>query len=212
MKYTLTRGLTELKVLKARYEKELKNLNIVAVKHGTKLRNPNGFYTPEDFANRAKAAVQSVEALERRIIEIKTKIDAANSVTMVQIGSKNITIQQALVEKSLIGLKEQRLRIYKHQLSQARMDYENALAENRNRVVKLVSDSISSDKTSKESSSAVEAEANKSVEALYKVELVDSSSLSDRIEILEKEIDDFKSNVDFALSEINATTFIELED
>lgn len=203
MKYTITKSLSLLKTLKARYEKELRNLECVAVKHGNKLRRPYSSYSPEDFRNQSKAQIQSIEDLEKRILEIKTKIDSANATTKVKIGDSEMTIQEALVRKSLLPLKKDRLNRYKSQLQNARDEFDAAVEENKKRVEKIVQDKA--DKT-------VEEEVVKTVDLAYPIELIDASGLSDRIKSLESEIEDFESNVDFALSEINSTTFIEVDD
>ena len=58
----------------------------------------------------------------------------------------------------------------------------------------------------------VEKKVLESMEKLYEVNFVDPISLSDKIQALEKEIQDFNTNVDFALSESNSTTFIDVDD
>ena len=204
MEYTITKGLSVLKTLKARYEKELAGLECIAVKHGNKLRRPYSSYQPDDFAKSSLSQIQSIEALESRIIEIKKKIDAVNSTTKVKIGSREMTIQEALIEKSLLGLKKMRLQEYKRQLVAARNEYDQALEENKKRVEKVVQDS--------KADKVAEGEILKSIELAYPVEMVDASGLSERIKTLENEIEDFESNVDFALSEINSITKIEVSD
>lgn len=203
MEYTITKSLSLLKTLKARYDKEIGNLECIAVKHGTKLRRPYSSYKPEDFKKNSLSQIQSVEALEKRIIEIKTKIDQANATTKVKIGGREMTIQEALVEKSFIGLKKMRLQEYKRQLMFAREEFDQAIEENKRRVEKIVQD---------KADKAAEEEVVKSVELAYPVELIDASSLSERIKLLENEIEEFESNVDYALSEVNSITHIEVSD
>jgi len=203
MEYTITKSLSLLKTLKARYDKEVRNLECIAVKHGTKLRRPYSSYKPEDFMKSSMSQIQSIEDLEKRIIEIKTKIDQANATTKVKIGSREMTIQQALVEKSFIGLKKMRLQEYKRQLMAAREEFDQAVEENKKRVEKIVQD---------KADKAAEEEVVKSVELAYPVEMIDASSLSERIKSLESEIEEFESNVDYALSEVNSITHIEVSD
>jgi uncharacterized small protein (DUF1192 family) len=203
MEYTITKSLSLLKTLKARYDKEVRNLECIAVKHGTKLRRPYSSYKPEDFMKTSVAQIQSIEDLEKRIIEIKTKIDQANATTKVKIGSREMTIQEALVEKSFIGLKKMRLQEYKRQLMAAREEFDQAVEENKKRVEKIVQD---------KADKAAEEEVVKSVELAYPVEMIDASSLSERIKSLESEIEEFESNVDYALSEVNSITHIEVSD
>lgn len=207
MEYTITRGLSELKTLKARYQKELREMNIIAVKHGSRLRKPYTSFSVEDFKKNAAAKVQSVEAIAKRIVEIKTQIDKANATTIVKIGSREMTISEALVEKSFIGLKKDLLNKYKMELREAREEFDCATEENKRRVEKIVSD-----KSAKEKDDTNEKEVTEMIDKTYPIELIDPSKLEDKIQKLEREIEEFESNVDFALSEINSTTKIVVSD
>lgn len=207
MEYTITRGLSELKTLKARYQKELREMNIIAVKHGSRLRRPYTSFSVEDFKKNAAAKVQSVEAIAKRIVEIKTQIDKANATTTVKIGSREMTISEALVEKSFIELKKDLLNKYKMGLREAREEFDCATEENKRRVEKIVSD-----KSAKEKDDTNEKEVTEMIDKTYPIELIDPSKLEDKIQKLEREIEEFESNVDFALSEINSTTKIVVSD
>lgn len=211
MKYTITRALSELKTLKDRYVKELSKLNLVAVKHGSKLRAPNSSYKEEDFCDQAKAMYQSICDLERRIQEMKNKIDISNFTTKITIGEKEMTVQEAInLKNHIIGLKEDRLMYLKSLSTQAHNSFDRALDENKAKVERMTSDKNSSSSTVK--SGEIEEDAVKYVEKLYAVELVDPLKIDDEIKSLEKEITDFKTNIDYVLSESNSVTFIEIPD
>ena len=134
MKYTITRALSELKTLKARYSSEVRKLNLIAVKHGSKLRSPNNSMKPEDFADKAKEQWQKVTALENRIYQIKVKVEKSNAVTMVKIGDKEMTVEEALIMKNNIIFKEERLNFMKSLQTKAQREYDNAEEENRRRI------------------------------------------------------------------------------
>lgn len=213
MKMTITRALSELKVLRSRYTNSLLELKPIAVKHGSKLRAPYSSYKADDFEAQALRSLQSTEALQARLLEIKTKIDISNSKTIIEICGRKMTIQEALVMKSMIDLKEQLLENLKSYQYNARREYEKALDENQKRVDKMVSETTASMGNSPAKPDPdTEKKALESVESLYKVEFVDPGKLGDRIENLKKEIEDFKSNIDYALSESNSTTFIDIAD
>lgn len=205
---TITRALCELKLLKERHLKALQtNFDVIAVKHGNRLRSPYTSYKPEDFEKGIDPILQSVEQLEKMIFEIKTKIDESNSKTLVKIGSKEMTVKEAITMKDQISLKEMRLNVMKRKLENARETYDNCLNENQKNIERQLSD-LSSKSTGK-----VDSEAEKSiyntVNALYEVKLIDHG-LSDKIKKLEEEIEDFRNNVDFALSESNSITKIQI--
>lgn len=209
MKYTITRALSELKTLKARYSSEVRKLNLIAVKHGSKLRSPNNSMKPEDFADKAKEQWQKVTALEDRIHQIKVKVEKSNAVTMVKIGDKEMTVEEALIMKNNIIFKEERLNFMKSLQTKAQREYDNAEEENRRRIDEQVKNMTTAG-ASKDPE--VEKKVLESMEKLYEVTFVDPISLSDKIQALEKEIQDFNTNVDFALSESNSTTFIDVDD
>ena len=204
MEYSITRALSELKVLEKKFYGGIDDLHLVAVKHGLILRRPYSSIKQEDFEKKAKAGDQSVRAIEERIALIKKKIADVNSKTKVRIGSREMTIQEALIEKStIIPLKEARLARYKKLLADARNQFDAAGMENEEKIQRNIQD---------RKDVITEKQAREEIESTRKVEMVDPLNLAAKIKELEDEITDFKGNVDFALSEKNSTTFIEIAD
>jgi hypothetical protein len=204
MEYSITRALSELKVLEKRFYSGIDDLHLVAVKHGLILRRPYSSIKSDDFKKKAEAGDQSVRAIEERIALIKKKIAEVNSKTIVTIGSREMTIQEALIEKStIIPLKEARLAKYKKLLTDARNQFDAAGMENEEKIQRNIQD---------RKDVITEMQAREEIESTRKVEMVDPLNLADKIKELEDEITDFKGNVDFALSEKNSTTYIQIED
>ena len=204
MEYSITRALAELKVLEKRFYSGIDDLHLVAVKHGLILRRPYSSIKLDDFKTKAEAGDQSVRAIEERIALIKKKIAEVNSKTMVKIGSREMTIQDALIEKStIIPLKEARLAKYKRLLTDARNQFDAAGMENEEKIQRNIQD---------RKDVITEMQAREEIESTRKVEMVDPLNLAEKIKELEDEITDFKGNVDFALSEKNSTTYIQIED
>lgn len=208
---SITRALSELNTLNSRYEKSLKALNLVAVKQGSKLRSPNSSYKEEDFIENAKAGLQSTIALYDRIIMLKTAIDKSNSVTTIKIGKKEMTIQEALVYKKYIELKNDQLKTLQKLAKAARLDYENAEQENQNTIEKMISANIGKDNTDSQKTSARK-EAEDYIEKTKSVSLVDPCEIDKLIKVLDEEITEFETNIDYALSESNSTTTITIPD
>ena len=202
MKYSLTRALAEIKLLQKRFYSEVSDLNLVAVKHGIILRKPYSSQKPEDFTKKAVSDNQSVCDLEKRITMIKKKIAEANSTVKVTIGKREMTIQDALIEKAMLPLKQTRLDQYKRLLRSAREQFELAQSENDTRIRERVRDA---------KDAITEQQAKEEIEISRAVSMVDPLELSKVIEALEAEIMEFESNVDFALSEANSTNFIEID-
>lgn len=208
MKYTITRALAEQTMLKDKHQKEVMNLNLIAVKQGAKIRKPNSSYDEKSFIDQAKQTYQSVLDIERRILEIKNKIDMSNFTTKIKIGETEMTVQEALNMKRLIDLKKTRLMYLKNMKQKAQSDFDAGIEENRRRIEKMSQDQMSGGAVK---AGDAEKEIVESVEKIYKIEFIDPVSLTEEIENLEKEITEFDNNIDYVLSESNSTTYIEVE-
>ena len=208
MKYTITRALAEQTMLKDKHQKEVMKLNLIAVKQGAKIRKPNSSYDEKSFMDQAKQTYQSVLDIERRILEIKNKIDMSNFTTKIKIGETEMTVQEALNMKRLIDLKKTRLMYLKNMKQKAQSDFDAGIEENRRRIEKMSQDQMSGGAVK---AGDAEKEIVESVEKIYKIEFIDPVSLTEEIENLEKEITEFDNNIDYVLSESNSTTYIEVE-
>ena len=209
MQISITRALSELKVLQKRFEKEVSQLEAISVQHGMTLIK-NSSVKPEDFEKNAKAQLQSIEALQKRILEIKTKIQQSNAVTVVKIGSQEMTVLEAIIKKSLIENQKTLLARLKRQMITANDSFEQAVSVNEGKVVKQLEDATKN--TTVKLDPEMEKQIKATVETLYPVKMIDPCKISEKIKALEEEIEDFENNVDFALSESNALTLIEVGD
>jgi tetrahydromethanopterin S-methyltransferase subunit G len=209
LKISITRALSELKVLQKRFEKEVRNLSVISIRHGQILMD-NSSIRPEDFREAAKSQLQRIEDLQKRIFEIKTKIQQSNAITVVKIGSREMTVLEALVKKSVLENQKDLLAKLKSSLVTSNHLHEKAISTNEARVSKQLEDATKN--TSVKLDPEIEKEIKKSVESLYPIEVIDPCKISDKIKELEEEIEDFENNVDFALSESNALTQIEVGD
>ena len=209
MQISITRALSELKVLQKRFDKEVSQLDVISVQHGLTLMR-NSSVKPEDFSEKAKAQLQSVEALQRRIHLIKTKIQQSNAITVVKIGTQEMTVLEAIIKKSLIENQKDLLARLKKQLILANDNFEAATMSNENKIAKQLEDATKNSTVKLDLE--VEKQIKASVESLYPIKMIDPCKLSDKIKALEDEIEEFEANVDFALSESNALTQIEVGD
>ena len=209
MQISITRALSELKVLQKRFDKEVSQLDVISVQHGLTLMK-NSSVKPEDFSEKAKAQLQSVEDLQKRIHLIKTKIQQSNAITMVKIGTQEMTVLEAIIKKSLIENQKSLLARLKKQLILANDNFENATMSNENKIAKQLEDATKNSTVKLDPE--VEKQIKASVESLYPIKMIDPCKLSDKIKVLENEIEEFEANVDFALSESNALTQIEVGD
>ena len=106
-----------------------------------------------------------------------------------------------------LELKKDRLSELKRQMMKARTTYDDALDENKRRIEKMVSEQTAAGSKDAE----LEKKAVDSIEAIYKVDFVDPIELQKKIDELEEDITSFENEVNYALSESNSTTYIEVE-
>ena len=212
---TITQALSTLKVLEKRLKAKLgvsdngrrtlnANLKLVAVSRGSHLRDPYTSYKEEDFIATAKASMQSIEDLDERIITIKNAIAASNAVTMVKIAGKEMTVQEAIIRKQYSELRKQKIEAYKAELKRAREEFQEVVDENRSYAERLANGESSDSKKFKD--------AEEFVSNTYAASLIDPCDLQNKIERMEQDFEDFVANIDFVLSESNATTKIIIPD
>ena len=211
MKITITRALAEIKTLMSRYEKAVRELDLIAVKQGTKLRGENSHYKEEDFKEKALSLNNRAISLYVRLMNIKTAIDKSNSITTITLGNEEMTVQEALVRKKYISLREDYLEKLKRLSVIARKDYSEAEKENQNSIDKLISGTISKDMPDNQKEAARK-DAEAYVEKTKALSMVDPCEVSNLIEKTDEEITQFKTNIDYVLSESNSTTYIEIPD
>lgn len=205
---SVTRGLRELKLLDQRITSSIQALPVADVKQEkfkekALLSNLN----ITQFENNAKAKLQSVEDLMKRKNDIKTAIVLSNAKTRVKVGTKEMTVAEAIEQKSSIDQKKALLSKLRAEFNRVHNQVEAQRAKVERDIEKLVEMNIGKDrKTDSE-------DFQKIAEPMLKAnlyELIDPLKVKDRIETLEKEIEDFESNIDIALSEVNSKTEIQL--
>ena len=206
MKITITRALAKLTSLKKEVKKDILTYTPTAVQHGKILRSPHSAITREVFEDKAKSGFQSLQDKLSLIEKLNKAILISNATTEIEIAGVVMTVEQALlVKRQVIPLKEDMLSRYKSVWTETRRSYEAALSENEAKVERMIRDAGDND----QKKSRIDAETY--VNQSKAVDIVDPLKLPDVIESLEKEINDFNLNVDYALSESNSTTFIEID-
>lgn len=204
-KITIARGLSEIKLLDSRITKEINNAQFVSNVTGKKtLTNHN--LTKDDFSKSSKASKQSIEDLIARRKLIKQKIVLANATTKVKIGKDEYFIAEAIERKSSISHDIAYLNKLKQNLQQVETDLNNRNNNMENKLDSLLSDKMSSDKSKSEEV----IEFQKSYRELNETKIYDVLGVKELIKKLELDIDEFQSEVDFALSHINSITEIEI--
>lgn len=205
-KMTIHKALVELKILDSRIMNEILKSNFCGVKKNVE-RVVNGVPV-EKFNADVKAKYDKIGDLIKRREAIKRAVSNSNAITKVTVGGKEYTVAEA-IEMNQHGLnyKTTLLNRLNEQYNHA---VDSAAEENmelQNKTDKYVSDlyGAKEQKNSTEASKAAE-EYRKN----YECRIVDPINISDEIQKLHDEIDNFKSDVDSALSVSNAVTEIEI--
>lgn len=221
---SLTRILSELKTLDKRIqEKAAGGLMFIACKRGTGdnaqllVAASNGGKNVVAVATPTPAAVevsiqsdyQALVSLIARQVKLKAALIAANAVTSVTIGNQPMTIAEAIERKRFIATRKQILQSMKEQhvgLSSF-IDRENVALNVR--IDQAIAQAKSTDGNLPQAEQDIVANSMRNRQIISPV---DPLNLADVIRKLESEISEFETNVDFALSEVNATTKVAVPD
>lgn len=204
-KMTIHRGLSELKLIGSKIEKQIQDLIPSGIMQKDKL--VNGTVKPEDFEKQAKEKFQSITDLIDRRNRIKSAIVRANGETSVTIGSETMKIADAINLKAVIGYKKELVTMLRKRHSANKGNLEKNNAQIDTNALKLAEVALGKQgiKIGDDDAQRVIApylEANKFT-------MIDPLGVDKTADEIEKKVMEFESEVDAALSEINAVTFIE---
>lgn len=198
---SITRALSELKTLDDRIQR-LTESKWVAMAINKKVSN---LMSSENFTSVVKATKQQLTDLMERRNKIKCAIVQSNAVTKVTVGSTEYTVAEAIERKNTVQQEEALVNVLRNQLFKT-----NAEVEKHNMVASNQLNTLLGQMVSKEATVAQE-----SIDALSTsfreqnfATLVDPLDIEKLINDMQDSISEFKMNVDFSLSEINAVTKI----
>ncbi len=205
VKMTIHRALAELKLIDAKINKQTQEIAPVAIRQKGKLIN--GHIEENVFNASAISKYDSVTALIGRKGAIKSAIVKSNGSTYVTIGGKSMTVADAINEKSAIVFKKNLAENLK-----AKLKTVVAGLNTQNEVVTANAEKIVIAAYGKESVNNKVAEVTTFLADYHDKNdfvLADPLKLQEKIDVLEKEVEDFAAEVDACLSESNAITIIE---
>ncbi|MEC1493793.1 MULTISPECIES: hypothetical protein [Bacillus] len=206
MELTITRALSELKMLDKRIKRAVNEATFGGLMIGKKL--PNGFRTTEDLKSRAKADYQSIEALIKRRNAIKSAIVVSNATTKIEVAGVKMTVAEAIERKTSISYDIQLLDKLKEVYADLVGEAENVNQKVTERLDKHLETLFGKDGKVK---AAENQEIVKSFLAENEAKIIDPLNLKEKIDCLSKKIEDFEMEVDFALSESNTLTKITID-
>lgn len=210
MEISISKGLIELKLLDSRINNAINDAKfIVAYKKSAKKVNVSD--TPEEFANKAKSSMQSINDLIERRKQIKALIVDSNAKTMVTVAGKTMSVASAIERKESIKYEEMLLasmeRQYSREMSIAISQNENVSSQLDN----LLNNTFGRENRTKITSEEIEAISNP-YKAQNEFDVLDVLKIANKIKELKDDILNFKSEVDNVLTESNVLTKITITD
>lgn len=205
-KMTIHRALSELKLIDSKIKKQTDSLVPCGIYQKDKL--VSGHLKQEDLQKLVPASYQSILDLIKRKTDIKSAIVQANGVTKLNVAGKEMTIADAINYKSVLIFKKDLINSLKRKSALCISDMNNNNDVVNQNVQKLLEFTFGKENV-KADSKDLDAVRKPYVEA-NEFHLFDPLNFQEKIDSLEKEVEEFEMEVDASLSEINSTTFIEI--
>lgn len=200
---SVTRALAEVKSLNDRIERATRQA-FVATTIGGKI--PGG-QTKEQTEVAVKANLQSVDDLVARRKALKAAIVKSNSTATVEINGVTMTVAEAIERKGSIQLEINLANALRTQFAQARAKVEQGNVQVQARLDQMILAAVGKDrKATQEEIDGISAP----FKAGNEYALLDPNGIEAQLQRRDDEIAAFVLNVDYALSEANARTTIDV--
>ncbi|MED1125240.1 hypothetical protein [Bacillus atrophaeus] len=202
-KMTVHRALTELKTLDARINSAIDDgIYITANKRSN--QKIDGL-SVDDHKKAIQGSYDKVIGLIERRNKIKAAIVESNAKTIVTVAGNDMTVAAAIERKTSIGYED----FFLNKLKAAYVQATGKVNRENESLPHKLETYLHSVIGSKEQAKQEEVEFHtKTFTERNEYELIDPMGLKERINKLEEETYEFKAEVDAALSESNAVTFI----
>lgn len=202
---TLTRVLVELKLYDSKIQKAIDELKPVSYSVNNVVTEYR--QTPNEFIGEYNSQMQKIKDLRNNKTLLKNTLMKANATTKVTIADKEYTILEALNKKQDIQTEQYLINVLKHSLSNSVSKVNNLQEQVEDRIEKTInSKSASSGNQSKDYVQVVRDSYSDQIPKLVNADVIEKL-------IIEKEnaVSEFLAEVDFALSEVNAITKINVD-
>lgn len=203
-KMTLTRLLSEIKTT----EEQINKFPIIAgVGSNNTKRVDSEFLSIEDFALESQSRYDKWFALQTKLITLKAARNKANTTTMVTVRGDQMSMDTAVAKKALLPIQQAALTHLKNQIAMADRHVQKADTDVQTAVEKSTNTAAGT--------GSVTAEQLEVFKAMYETSLgktlVIGSNIKTALANLEEYITEFTAEIDYVLSEANATTTVEIE-
>jgi hypothetical protein len=202
---TVTRALSELKLLDKKIAKHIDSANFTTVisKKNRHLVNQ------EQFTDNSKANYQSLDDLITRYNKIKSAIILSNSTTNVKLGANTLKVAEVIERKQSLHYKKRLLEQLKRNREASNTTiqiYNQQLEANLQQLLETSFGKTSNNKTNVDDIENI----SKAYRDNNQSSILDPINIDSKIKKLEEEIDEYDQEANFVLSESNALTKITL--
>jgi len=207
---TITRALSELGTIGDRIDKAISGGKFVAVVKGDNRKPVEACYSTEaDLLNVLQSSFDSVESLIARETLLKSAVLLSNAVTKVTIANKEMTVAEAIHMKTVAEHKKRFLVSLKNQLSMASRLAHEINKELEDKIERALASIYSAGKEApnQDQRNNVATPLKREHEARI---VSSKTDLQEFIRKFESDLNDFLTECDYALSEVNCKTVIEV--
>jgi hypothetical protein len=207
MTISLTRLLNEIKLLDDKIDKKIStDINFFDIRIGNKLLN---YDSDKTMKSKVTSHLNSIRDLISKRDKYKSILLKANNETTVTVSGITYTIAEVIAKKQKIYQDYELISQIKQQYTKIQNDIINIEDDNRSKLDELIKLNLGKDrKVDEKDFSSI----TKTFNENNKVELVDVCKVYEYYEKLLEELDEFRNDIDFTLSEINAKTEVTIED
>lgn len=157
---------------------------------------------------KSQSDFDKVNSLIANLAELKAARNLANSVAQVTIAGVTMTIDEALAKKAAVPHKQALINTLTAQFTNAQRTVDTNAAQIEANISKQMAAMFTGTRKATEDEVAV---IRAAAERNQKAVILHADGLKERLEALKKEVEDFNLEVDYVLSEANATTKVDVK-
>ena len=212
MELTITRALSEKKMVEKRLNDKILNGTFVGIVKG-KSEKPisSAFKTKEELAETIQSSYDSVSALISRYKELASAIIRSNSSTIIKIDGVEMTVSEALERKKSIAHETGMLKRLREDYARVTRDVNDSNANMQYSIDQQVKAMLSGDRSIKSEEESINL-VTQAFSATTEQHIFDPAGIVKRIEEYVNIVEGFNNEIDYALSESNAKTLITIKD
>lgn len=213
-KLTVARALVKLKTSNERIEKGIEEFGTTLnpYTHTVGDKGISGYASVDEYEEHVKSRYESLLATMTYRDELKKAIVQSNGVTKITVGGEEMTVATAIERKKTIqnkiALQQTLKRCYTTEVKEVerlKREVENTVQNN----ISNVGVDVTKATKSQHAKDIVEA-VTKMFDTLYEINIIDPIGIVKKIDELDEEIIAFLEEVDFAITESNSTTYVEI--